>query len=205
MSVELCLDHPWDNFVPLWVRTRFFSTAKDLRLKQIISYHNLLCWKSRPNITQITFALGITNYLSPGGGRILEGFHGLHEERRDQVSPTVGTIENWLPMRAVHKNGILFSLARQGALWISFFPFVCFTEKKNIVYQFFVLLPNQCLLNCTYYCQVLVFSCRKMLGTASRSKNIHPELLESCTWWCGNRDLPAQRMLQVLPLKFLPV
>ena len=29
-----------------------------------------------------------------GGGRILEGFHGLHEERRDQVSPTVGTIEN---------------------------------------------------------------------------------------------------------------
>ena len=132
MSVELCLDHPWDNFVPLWVRTRFFSTAKDLRLKQIISYHNLLCWKSRPNITQITFALGITNYLSPGGGRILEGFHGLHEERRDQVSPTVGTIENWLPMRAVHKNGILFSLARQGVLWISFFPSVCFTEKKTL-------------------------------------------------------------------------
>ena len=65
------------------------------------------------------------------GGRILEGFHGLHEERRDQVSPTVGTIENWLPMRAVHKNGILFSLARQGSLWISFFPFVCFTEKKT--------------------------------------------------------------------------
>lgn len=81
----------------------------------------------------------------------------------------------------------------------------CASLKKNIVYQFFVLLPNQCLLNCTYYCQVLVFSCRKMLGTASRSKNIHPELLESCTWWCGNMDLPAQRMLQVLPLKFLPV
>ena len=66
------------------------------------------------------------------GGRILEGFHGLHEERRDQVSPTVGTIENWLPMRAVHKNGILFSLARQGVLWISFFPSVCFTEKKTL-------------------------------------------------------------------------
>ena len=66
------------------------------------------------------------------GGRILEGFHGLHEERRDQVSPTVGTIENWLPMRAVHKNEILFSLARQGVLWISFFPSVCFTEKKTL-------------------------------------------------------------------------